>query len=142
MICDNSNSNFRIILGQLHKVPEELAHRTTGQTSAEEPTRMRPTRGHPNVCHQAIGNRKVLQRGSAKNILRVFEQKDSKHPRNQNGRCRREVVRAFPIIFIHIAKNNCGDFQSLERFCLSFPLNPKSFLKLANDSLNIAFRAK
>lgn len=86
---------------------------------------MRPTRGHSNVCHQAIGNRKVLQRSSAKIIFSLLKQKESEHPRNQNGWWRREVVRAFPKTLL--LKIIAGIIEALKGSADPFPPNPKSF---------------
>lgn len=81
------------LLGKLHKVPQELAHRAVGQIAAKESTWVRPSRGHPNVCHQAIGYREDLQWSIVEAFFSLLEQKVSEHTRNQNGRCRWEMVR-------------------------------------------------
>ena len=49
------------ILGKLHEVLEELAHGAVGEVATEESARMRPPRGHSNVCPQAFGNREIVQ---------------------------------------------------------------------------------
>lgn len=81
------------ILGELHEVLEELAHGAVGEIATEESARMRSPRGYSNVRPQAFGNWEIVQWSAVEAFFELSQQEVAKYTRNQNGRCRREMVR-------------------------------------------------